>query len=123
MSYSAQMTIPEYEVTGKRGGKNTTQIQVVNISGSRWIVSTRDESETPKSSQSNMSGLYQTIAQLIMTKNPVQVRKIGEEEHIVYNASQMELNRPYEVVWNGEEFGLMRTNRGVELLKFERDSG
>jgi hypothetical protein len=121
MSYSAQITLPEYEATGKRG-KNATQIQGVNLSGIRWIVSTRDESETPKESQSNVSGRLQIIAQVIMATNPVHVRKIDGIEHIVYNASQMELNRPYEFVWNGEEFGLMKTNRGVELLKFERDS-
>ena len=68
------MTLPEYEVTGKRG-KNARQIQEVNLSGIRWIVSARDESETPKESQSDVSGRLQTIAQVIMTTNPVRLER------------------------------------------------
>jgi hypothetical protein len=41
------------------------------------------------------------------------------QEVIVYNSSLMELNKPYEIIWEGEKWALNKTEKDIEFQKWE----
>ena len=57
----------------------------------------------------------------IHLQDPVYVVKNNNEEELRYNSKNMTLNKIYEVIWNGEQYGVLKTNTKIEILKFEPD--
>jgi hypothetical protein len=119
MIYPAQVNSSEYgEETGKRQKK--IAIEGFTFSGNSWFITSREETETSKQPSQGVSD-NQTIAQITIPR-PVYIRKVKGVEYLTYNKAMMEPNKVYDVVWNGENYGLMKTDKGVELLKVERDN-
>jgi hypothetical protein len=61
-----------------------------------------------------------TAYESIPIHEPVYVEKNekGEDERIIYNSSRMEIGKRYEVRFKGERWGLTRTEKDVDILKF-----
>lgn len=53
---------------------------------------------------------------------PVRVVKGSEgREELRYNISVMRPGEIYQVTWNGKPYGLQKTERGVEIMRFYPD--
>jgi len=63
-----------------------------------------------------------TIMSLYLPE-PVRVIKNPDGvEEIRYNSSMMKPDQIYEVVWNGRQYGVRKTAKDVEILRFYPDS-
>lgn len=66
---------------------------------------------------------YHTESFPLYIPSPVYVRRNeAGEEVVVYRSNLMELNKLYEIEWQGEKWALRRTERDVELLKGEPET-
>lgn len=64
---------------------------------------------------------YNVLFDILSTRKPVYVTVQDGEEQLMYSTSRMEINKLYEVEWNGENFALQKTKNGVEIFKFYPD--
>lgn len=60
-----------------------------------------------------------TIELIIEVPKPVYREIIDGEEQLVYNSSQMEIGKLYEVEFKNEFWALRKTNKEVEFFKFQ----
>lgn len=56
------------------------------------------------------------IARCVLPK-PVYIR----DGQLAYRTSEMEQDRLYKIGWNGEDYALKKTGRGVEIFRFHPD--
>ncbi|MCJ8306701.1 MAG: hypothetical protein HRU07_06590 [Nitrosopumilus sp.] len=52
---------------------------------------------------------------------PVYVITDGDNEEIRYNSTVMELDKIYEIEWNDKQYGIRKTDKEVEILRFYPD--
>ena len=76
-----------------------------------------DESELDFISQSSESAIFLRTT----ITPPVYVIKTINGEQLVYKSDLMELNKPYPIVWRGEQFCLVKTESDIEVYKHEND--
>ena len=66
--------------------------------------------------------IYDQISPMqLQFPEPVYVIKEGDREEIRYNSATMELNKIYEIEWNDKQYGLRKTDKEVEILRFYPD--
>lgn len=121
MQYPVGLNIEETEVTWKQG-KNPQPIESKNIPEFTWYITFK---ELEKQITMNSQLISTTYKKLLELKFPIPVYVTKNEdnmERIVCNTSVMGENVIYDIIWNGEKYGLRKTAKGVELLQFVADS-
>lgn len=57
----------------------------------------------------------------ILLPEPVYVIKVNDVEEIRYSSAFMKLNKIYEIKWNQKQYGIRKTDKEVEILRFYPD--
>lgn len=95
-------------------GDNANSVYLLTPKGSEWEVAVRFEKNT--------GGSWASIP--LSLPEPVRViRGADGSDDLRYNSSVMELGKIYPVTWNGKRYGLRKTARDVEILRFYPDGG
>jgi hypothetical protein len=120
LQYTVEFNVSETEVTWKQG-KNPPPMESKSIPEFIWYITFNElEKEIRKNPELN-STVYKKFLELKFPRPVYVTKNVDSTERIVCNTSVMEENVIYDIVWNGEKYGLRKTTKGVELLVFKED--